>query len=200
MSSRQVLVGSIVPSAEGYIWPGHPDAQHVDVFPPEMSLSQQDIDLRLNPEERWRLSYPFTEPDVRSLQVNTSVNLANMAKSDSIVEMIQVHAYLEDVPDIGRRDFRRYPPYYGDSNYMFRPKVNGDNREREQNNRMKERSNLTEQERIDCSNAGNSYLTPLNNLCKGLYEQDIYQYHPQREGLCLKMKKLLEQELKGPKL
>ena len=37
MPSRQVLVGSIAPSAEGYIWPGHPDAQYVDVFPPEMS-------------------------------------------------------------------------------------------------------------------------------------------------------------------
>ena len=97
-------------------------------------------------------------------RVNTPVNLAHMAKSDSIVEMIQVHAYLEDVPDIGRRDFRRYPPHYGDPNYMFRPKVNGDNRERYQNNRMRERSNLTERERIDCSNAGNRYLTPLNNL------------------------------------
>ena len=54
-----------------------------------------------------------------------------MANSDSIVEMIQVHAYFEDVPDIGRRDFRRYPHHYGDPNYMFRPKVNGDNRERD---------------------------------------------------------------------
>ena len=32
-----------------------------------------------------------------------------MAKSDAIVEMIQIHAYLEDVPEVGRRDFRRYP-------------------------------------------------------------------------------------------
>ena len=41
------------------------------------------------------------EPGVRRLRVNTPVNLAQMAKSDSIVEMIQVHVYLEDVPDIG---------------------------------------------------------------------------------------------------
>ena len=60
----------------------------------------------------WRLLYPFTEPDVRRLQVNTPVNLAWMAKSDSIMEMIQVHMYLEDVPDIGRRDFRRNSPHY----------------------------------------------------------------------------------------
>ena len=92
------------------------------------------------------------------------VNLVHMAKSDSIVEMTQVYAYLEDVPDLDRRDFRRCPPHYGDPNYMLIPKVNGDNRERDQNNRMRERSNLTERERIDHSNAGNRYLTPLNNL------------------------------------
>ena len=62
---------------------------------------------------------------------------------------------------------------------MFRPKVNGDNRERDQNNRMRERSNLTERERIDHSNAGNRYLTPLNNLQEGMYEQDISRYHSQ---------------------
>ena len=89
------------------------------------------------------------------------------------MEMIQVHAYLEDVPDIGRRDFRRYPPHYGDPNYIFRPKNNGDNRERDQNNRMRERSNLTERERIDHSNAGNRYLTPFNNLQEG-YMNKIY--------------------------
>ena len=137
LPSTQVLVGSIAPSAEGYIWPGHPDAQYVDVFPHEMSLSQQDVNLWLNPEEGWRFLYPFTEPDVQRLRVNISVNLAHMAKSDLIVEMIQIHAYLEDVPDIGRRDFRRYPPHYGDPNYIFRPEMNGDNRGREHSSRIR---------------------------------------------------------------
>ena len=72
--------------------------------------------------------------------------------------------YLEDVLDIGKRDFRRYPPHYGDPNYISRPKINGDNTERDQNNIMRERSNLTGRERIDCSNVGNRYSTPLNNL------------------------------------
>lgn len=48
---RQVPVGSIAPSTKRYVWPGHPDAQYVDVFPSDMSLNQQTIDLRLNPEE-----------------------------------------------------------------------------------------------------------------------------------------------------
>ena len=46
-SSRQVPVGSIAPGAEGYIWLGHPDAQYIDVFPPEMSLSQQNVELKI---------------------------------------------------------------------------------------------------------------------------------------------------------
>ena len=129
--SRQVPVGSVVPNTERYVWLGHPDAQYIDVFPPEMVINQPDPNLRLDPEEGWKLLYPFTEPGVRRLQVNTLVNLARMAKSNSIVEMIQIHAYFEDVPDLGRRDYRRYPPRYGDPHYIYKPKINGDNWERE---------------------------------------------------------------------
>ena len=85
---------------------------------PEMFLSQRNVDLRLNPEEGWRLLYPFTEPDVYRMRVNTPVNLVHMAKSDSLVEMIQIHSFLEDVPGVGRRDFRRHLPHYGDPNYI----------------------------------------------------------------------------------
>ena len=110
LSSKQIPVGSVAPSAEGYIWPGHPDAQYADVFPSEMFLSQQNRDYTLDPEEGWRLLYPFTEPEVQHLRINTPVNLAHMAKNDAIVDMIQIHAYLEDVLEVGRIDFRRYPP------------------------------------------------------------------------------------------
>ena len=58
------------------------------MFPPELSLSQQNVDYRLDPEERWRLLYPFTEPDVQHLRINTTVNLAHMAKSDSIAYLV----------------------------------------------------------------------------------------------------------------
>ena len=75
-----------------------------------MSLSQQNRDYRLDPDKGWKLLYPFTEPEVRHLKISTPVNLAHMAKSDAIVEMIQIHAYLKDVLEVGRRDFRRYPP------------------------------------------------------------------------------------------
>ena len=62
--STQVPIGSIASSAEGYICPGHPDAQYADVFTLEMSLSQQNTDYRLDHEEGWKLLYHFMEPAV----------------------------------------------------------------------------------------------------------------------------------------
>ena len=53
-----------------------------------------------------------------------------------------------------------YLPYYVDPYYMFKPKVNKANREREHKNRMRERSTLMERERIDSNTAGNRYLAP----------------------------------------
>ena len=80
--------------------------------------------------------YPFTEPEVRHLRINSPVNLAPMAKSDAIVEMIQIHAYSEDVPEVGRRDFRRYPHQYGDPNYIYRPRPSNEIRDRDHMNRV----------------------------------------------------------------
>ena len=70
------------------------------------------------------------------LRINNPVNLAHMAKSDAIVEMIQIHTYLEDVLEVGRRDFRRYPPQYGDPNYIYRPRPSKEIRNRYCMNRL----------------------------------------------------------------
>ena len=74
-----------------------------------MSLSQQNRDYRLDPDEEWRLLYPFTEPEVRHLRINTPVNLICIAKSDAIVEMIQIHAYLEDYQKLGEEILEDIP-------------------------------------------------------------------------------------------
>ena len=109
-SLRQIPVSLIALCAEGYIWPGHPDAQYTDVFPSEMSLSQQNRDYRLDPEEGWRLLYPFTEPEVRHLRINTPVNLAHMAKSDAIVEMIQIHCLFRRCTRSWEKRFQKISP------------------------------------------------------------------------------------------
>ena len=93
--------------------------------------------------------YSFTEPEVQHLRIKTPVNLARMAKSDAIVETIQIHTYLEDVPEVGRRDFRRYPPRYGDPNYIYRPRPGNEIRDRDCMNRVQERPNNIERNRIE---------------------------------------------------
>ena len=96
-----------------------------------------------------------------------------MAKSDSIVQMIQIQAYLEDVPEVGRHDFRRYPPHYGDPNYVYRPRPNSEIRDRECLSRNGERLGILERDRNECNGQVNRCLTPINNLCEGICEQDI---------------------------
>ena len=126
----------------------------------------------------------FTEPGVRRLRANTPVNLTWLAKSDVLVEMIQIHLYLEDVSDIGCQDFRRYTPRYGNPNYVFHPRLNGDSREKDQDNRTRERFNMgTEHEQMEHPNARNQYLNPLNNSREGIYEQSIFRNKPSRKSM-----------------
>ena len=79
----------------------------------------------LNPEGSWHLLYPFTEAGMRRIEMGTPANLVRLARNDSLVETIQINAYLEDIPEWGRHDFRRYPAGFGDPNYVYQPRVNG---------------------------------------------------------------------------
>ena len=42
-------------------------------------------------------------------------------------------------------------------------------------NRLRKRPNVRERDRNECNGQGNRYLTPLNNLCEGICEQDTSQ-------------------------
>ena len=44
--------------------------------------------------------------------MNTPMNIRLLNKSDVLVENMQIHEYLTEVSQIGRREFRVYPPYY----------------------------------------------------------------------------------------
>ena len=46
--------------------------------------------------------------------MGTPANLVRLARNDALVETIQIHAYLEDIPEWGRHDFRRYLARFGD--------------------------------------------------------------------------------------
>ena len=43
--ARQVPIGSVVPNTKRYVWPGHPDAQYIDVFLSDMAINQTDPNL-----------------------------------------------------------------------------------------------------------------------------------------------------------
>ena len=44
-------------------------------------------------------------------------NQRRLAENDALVELIQRTEYLDDVPTWGQRDYRLYPPQYGDPFY-----------------------------------------------------------------------------------
>ena len=59
-------------------------------------------------------STPFEIPGVRFPTDNTPPNQRRLAENDALVELIHTTEYLEDTPMWGQRDYRFYPPRYGD--------------------------------------------------------------------------------------
>ena len=52
-------------------------------------------------------------------------NQRRLAENDALVELIQTTEYLDDVPTLGQRDYRLYPPHYGDPFYRGRGRGRG---------------------------------------------------------------------------
>ena len=65
----------------------------------------------------WRVLHPFEIPGVRFLTDNTPPNQRRLAENDALVEHIQTTEYLKDTPTWGQRDYKLYPPRYGDPFY-----------------------------------------------------------------------------------
>ena len=65
----------------------------------------------------WRILHPFEIPGVRFPTDTTPPNQRRLAENDALVELIQTTEYLEDTPTWGQRDYRLYPPRYGDPFY-----------------------------------------------------------------------------------
>ena len=74
-----------------------------------------------------RLLQPSDQPDILRPTMNTPVNIRRLNKSDVLVENMQIHEYLTNVPQVGRRDYRVYPPRYADTFYV--PPPPGDHRQ-----------------------------------------------------------------------
>ena len=68
----------------------------------------------------WRVLHPFDLPGVRFPTDTMPLNQRRLAENDALVELIQTTEYLDDVPTWGQRDYRLYPPHYGDPFYRGR--------------------------------------------------------------------------------
>ena len=78
----------------------------------------------------WRVLHPFELPGVRFPTDTMPPNQRRLAENDALVELIQTIKYLDDVPTWGQRDYRLYPPQYGDPFYRGRGRGRGRGRRR----------------------------------------------------------------------
>ena len=58
----------------------------------------------------WRVLHPFELPGVRFPTDTMPPNQRRLAENDTLMELIQITEYLDDVPTWGQRDYRLYPP------------------------------------------------------------------------------------------
>ena len=75
--------------------------------------------------QEWRVLHPFDLPGVRLPYETTPSNQRHLAENDALVELIQTTEYLDDIPTWGQRDYRLYPPSYGDPFYKGRGRGRG---------------------------------------------------------------------------
>ena len=73
----------------------------------------------------WRVLHLFDLPGVRFPTDTMPPNQRRLAENDALVELIQTTEYLDDVPTWGQRDYRLYPPRYGDPFYRGRGREGG---------------------------------------------------------------------------
>ena len=83
----------------------------------------EDIPDELGHE--WRILHPFDLPGVRFPTDTMPPNQRRLTENDALVELIQTTEYLDDVPPWGQRDYRLYPPQYGDPFYRGRGRGRG---------------------------------------------------------------------------
>ena len=83
----------------------------------------EDIPDELGRE--WRVLHPFDLPGVRNPTDTMPSNQRRLAENDALMEHILMMEYLDDVPTWGHRDYRLYPPHYGDPFYRGRGRGRG---------------------------------------------------------------------------
>ena len=117
MTDTTAPIGMATPIAPDLVWLGHPDLQGTNLFPRDddpTTISAGGLD----PEERWKIHHPYDIPGVRRPTMDTPDNLRRLAESEALVKSLQTMEYLTEFPTLEeRRDFRCFPPRFGDPHY-----------------------------------------------------------------------------------
>ena len=129
--------------------PRREDASSSESTTSTVETLPEDIPDELGHE--WRVLHPFELPGVRFPTDTMPPNQRRLAENDALVELIQVTEYLDDVPTWGQRDYRLYPPQYGDPFYRGRGRGRGRDRGRRE---------LLQERQMDKPNGGFRKDTP----------------------------------------
>ena len=128
----------------------------------------------------WRVLHPFDIPGVRFPTDTMPPNHRRLAENDALEELIQTTEYLDDVPTWGQRDYRLYPPQYGDPFIEGEVEEEVEEVEEEENGFRKERwkdpMEVLEEEMVEITMGGH------NNQ---LLQIDLNQQDRKMSGLCL---------------
>ena len=117
MTNMTTLIVMATPIAPNLVWPGHPDIQGTSLFPRDNDPTTASAG-GLDPDERWKIHHPYDIPGVHRATMDTPDNLRQLAESEALVESLQTMEYLTEFPTLEeRRDFRHFPPRYGDPHY-----------------------------------------------------------------------------------
>ena len=117
MTDITAPIGMATPIAPDLVWPGHPNLQGTNLFPRDDDPAMISAG-GLDPEERWKIHHPYDIQGVRRPTMDTPDNLRRLAESEALVESLQTMEYLTEFPTLEeRRDFRCFPPRFGDPHY-----------------------------------------------------------------------------------
>ena len=135
------------------------------------NITFEDIPDELGHE--CRVLHPFELPGVKFPTDSTPPNQRRLAENDALVELIQTTKYLDDVPMWGQRDYRLYPPQYGDPFYRGRGRSRG-------------RREWLQERQMDRSNGGLGRGFSHGNgiKCK---QEELNLINKMKNGLCQPM-------------
>ena len=172
MTDMTTPIGMATPIAPDLVWPGHPDIQGTSLFPRDDDPTTVSAG-GLDPDERWKIHHPYDIPGVRRPTMDTSDNLRQLAESEALVEPLQAMEYLTEFPTLEeRRDFRHFPPRYGDPYYhpsRLKKHDDGRSRRRPEDERTSIFGSSSDREPRHNALGRGGFMSPMQRLAEAVH-------------------------------